>query len=57
MQDTKSVESMVPNECRPEAEEVARFIDELDQNGKERFLEFIRGAKFALGLRNQKQAV
>lgn len=52
-QETRT-EVMVPTECRREAEEVTRFMmEELDQNGKEKFLEFIRGAKFALGLRKQ----
>lgn len=52
-QETK-IEVMVPMECKDEAEEVTRFMmEDLDQDGKEKFLEFIRGAKFALGLRKQ----
>ena len=37
--------------------ELASILDELDQDGKERFLEFIRGARFALSLEAGKRAV
>lgn len=56
-QDKKTVETMVPQDYKPEAEEVIRFMDKLDQGGKGKFLEFIRGAEFALNLLNQKPAV
>ena len=50
----KDTETMIAATCKPEAEEIMAFINELDKNGKERFLEFIRGAKFALNLISQK---
>jgi len=57
MKETKTIETMVPQDYKPEAEEVIRFMDKLDQGGKGKFLEFIRGAEFALNLLNQKPAV
>ena len=50
----KDTDTMVAASCKPEAEEIIAFINELDKNGKERLLEFIRGAKFALNLVSQK---
>jgi hypothetical protein len=57
-QENITVETMVPQRYKSEAEEVTRFMEGLDQSGKEKFLEFIRGAKFALNLvKTQKSAM
>ena len=56
-QEIKTTETLGPQDYRPEAEEVAKFMEQLVQGGKEKFLEFIRGAKFALNLMNQKPIV
>lgn len=53
--ETKKMETLISKEYKPESEEVVRFVEELDQEGKEKFLEFIRGARFALSLQGQKQ--
>lgn len=45
-----AVETMAPQSLRPEAEEVSKFLEEIGESGKEKFLEFIRGARFALEL-------
>ena len=55
-QENVKVETMVSQNYKPEAEEVTRFMEELDQSGKEKFLEFIRGAKFALNLMKQQKS-
>ena len=57
-EDKKNTETLTSSECRPEAEEVVQFVEELDQEGREKFLEFIRGARFALALQTEtKQAI
>lgn len=55
-QEIKTTETMVPQDFKPEAEEVTRFMEGLDESGKEKFLQFILGAKFALNLLSQKPA-
>ena len=56
-QEIKNPEILIPMDYKPEAEEVVQFVEELDQEGKEKFLEFIRGARFALSLMNERQAM
>ena len=51
----KKTETLTSSTCKPEAEEVVQFVEELDQEGREKFLEFIRGARFALALQTEKQ--
>ena len=57
MQEVRNMETMISKDYKPETEEVVQFIENLDQNGKEKFLEFIRGARFALSLQTEKQAM
>lgn len=54
MQETNKLETMISKDYKPETEEVIRFIEDLDQNGKEKLLEFIRGARFALSLQGKR---
>jgi len=57
MKETKNMETMLSKDFNTETEEIAQFIEDLDQNGREKFLEFIRGARFALSLQAEKQAM
>ena len=56
-QETNLVEIMIPQAAKPEAEEAVKLFEELDQDGRGKLLEFIRGVKFAINLQGQKPAM
>lgn len=54
MQETKNTETMVYKNYKPVTNEVIRFVEALDQSRQEKFLMFIRGARFAWSFEDRK---
>lgn len=51
--ESKTVDTLVPTDWKPEAEKIAKFVEELGDDRKEQLLSFIQGARFALSLKDK----
>lgn len=49
--ENKTVDTLIPADWKPEAEDVAEFIEGLSEEDREHLLSFIQGAKFVLSLK------